>query len=410
MSADQRRKAAGTTGWRIAVVVAAVAAPLLIYLSIRTAAVALTPAAAAALPPRDLTPLVRPNLQAIVDPRVRMPQQVVAASRELAAAAPLAFEPFVVEARVQERSGRLGRAIALLEEALRRRPNLLLIHAQLAAYYQAAGRSRELVGEIDFILRKSPEARRVVFPELAKLLRDRPGIRMLSEMLANNPRWRGEFMAYLEAHPPRPEQALALIAAIRAERPSANVDRERRAYVHALMGVGDYRGARAAWIETLPPAARQDHGLLVDGAFRGARIGPPFGWRFHDTASGRSGPASGTGESYLDISYFGGANVVLAEQVLALPPGRYRLSARAKTGSSISSGEISWHLRCLPSEAEIARLPLTGLTGEYRMLTTNFTVSGGGCAGQRLFLEARPGDIAATVDAQVAALEIARGN
>jgi tetratricopeptide (TPR) repeat protein len=386
------------------------AAPLLIYLSVRTAAVALNPAAAAALPPRDLTSLVRLNLQGIVDPRVRMRPEVVAASRDVAAAAPLAFEPFVVEARVQEQSGRLGRAIALLEEAARRRPNLLLIHAQLAAYYQAAGRSRELLAEIDFILRKSPEARRVVFPELAKLLRDRNGLRLLGEMLAINPRWRREFVTHLEQNPPRPQQALELIAAIRRVDPRANVAPERRVYVHALIGAGDFRAARAAWIETLPPAARQDHGLLVDGAFRGARIGPPFGWRFHDTANGRSGPAAGSGETYLDISYFGGANVTLAEQTLALAPGRYRLSARARTSSSITSGEIFWSLRCLPGDSEAARLPLSGLTGEYRMLTANFTVAGAGCSGQRLSLEARPGDLAAAVDAQVAALEIARAN
>lgn len=389
---------------------AVLATPLLLYLTVRTAAVALNPAAAAALPPRDQTSLVRLNLQAIIDPRVRMRPEVVAASREVAAVAPLAFEPFVVEARVQEQNGRLGRAIALLEEALRRRPNLLLIHAQLAAYYQAAGKSRELLGEIDFILRNSPEARRVVFPELAKLLGDRVGIRLLSEMLAINPRWRREFVAHLEQNPPRPQQALDLVAAISRVNPRANVAPERRIYVHALVRAGDFRAARAAWLQTLPPSARHDHGLLVDGAFSGARIGPPFGWRFHDTANGRSGPATGRGEAYLDISYFGGSDVVLAEQTLALAPGRYRLSARARTSSSITSGEIFWSLRCQPGQAEAARLPLSGLTGEYRMLTTEFTVPGAGCAGQRLLLEARPGDLAASVDAQVAALEIARAN
>ncbi|HYJ29452.1 MAG TPA: hypothetical protein VEW25_03830 [Allosphingosinicella sp.] len=394
----------------VAGVAAALAALPLIYLSVRTATVALSPAAGAALPPRDLTALVRLNLQAVVDPRVPLPGELVDASRALAAASPLSYEPFVVQARVEEQSGRRDRAIALAEEALRRRPNLLLIHAQLAAYYQAAGRSRPLLGEVDFILRKSPEARRVVFPELAKLVRDRTGLRILGEMLASNPRWRGEFVSYLEMHPPRPDQALGLIAAIRAASPSANVAPERRVYTHALMGVGDYRRARAAWLEGLPPAARQAHGLLVDGAFRGLRVGPPFGWQFHDTASGRAGPVASSGEAYLDVSYFGGADATLAEQTLALAPGRYRLAARARSDSSISSGEVFWLVRCLPGGSEVGRLRLQGLTGEHRMLRTTFSIPAGACAGQRLSLEARPGDLAASVDAQVAGLEVVREN
>jgi tetratricopeptide (TPR) repeat protein len=408
-SGRRGRSAPTTTGWRVAVAAAMLAAPLLIYLVVRTAAVSLNPAAAAALPPRDPTSLVRVILPTVVDPRLRLPADLVRAARSAAVTAPLAYEPFVVQARVEQGRGRPARAIALLEEARRRRPNLILIHAQLAAYYQAAGRSRELLGEIDFILRKSPEARRALFPELAKLARDGGGRRILGEMLALNPGWRREFVAYLETRPPNPDQAASLVAAIRTANPSANVAPERRVYMHALMAAGDYRRARAIWLETLSPAARQAHDLLVDGAFRNPAIGAPFGWTFHDTANGRAGPTASGNAAYLDVSYFGGANVVLAEQILALPPGRYRLSARARSISTISSGEIFWMVRCLPAQSDIGNLRLDGLTGEDRLLRATFTVPAS-CAGQRLSLEARPGDLAASVDAQISALEVAREN
>lgn len=389
---------------RGAALLAAAAAPFLLYLIVRSVAVALSPPLALALPPTDSSPLMRLLILTAADPRTRVPAQTAAIAREAAIDAPLGFEPFFVQARVDEQAGRLDSAIRLMEEARRRRPNNLLIHLQLAAYYQTAGRSEELLAALDFILRRSEEAKRAILPELARQLRTPPGRRTMAPILAGNPGWMRDFYAVARTQPIAADAARDYLERVRRLRRSGGDRLERGLYVQALVNDGDYRRAREMWLEMQRPEARQANALLFDPTFSGARAEPPFIWTFADADVGRASPARG----YLDIAYFGGSSIALAEQIVALPPGGYRLAMRAKSESGITSGEIGWTIVCLPGEREIARLPLAGLNAEFRPLAATFSVPASGCSGQRLRLTANPGDIAATVEAQVAGLEIAR--
>lgn|GEM_PF-2052102 len=387
---------------RAAALLMAAAAPLLIYLIVRTAAVAVSAPLALALPPSDSSPLLRPLLMAAADPRTRVPAHSLALARQGAIDAPLAVEPFYIRARADEQAGRTDSAIRLLEEARRRRPNHLLVHLQLAAYYQLAGRSEDLLRALDFVLRRSDEAKRTILPELARQLRTPMGRRTMAPILAGNPGWRREFFAVARTQPIRADEARDLLERVRRLRRGGDDSLELGLYVQALVNDGEYRRARELWLEMLPPQARPAHAVLFDPGFSGARAEPPFIWAFRDTEAGRAVPARG----YLDIAYFGGANVILAEQILALAPGSYRIGMRAKSESGISSGEIYWSIACLPGEREIARVPFAGLTADYRPLSARFSVPAN-CPGQRLRLNALPGDIAASIEAQVTGLEIA---
>lgn len=402
--------AAPTTAWRVSFAAALIAAPLLLYLIFRTAAVGVSPPMAAALPPSDASPLTKAMIFVAADPRRRVPAEVVSAGRQAALTAPLSFEPFFIVARAEEQAGRLPRAIALMEEARRRRPNHLLVHVQLLSYYQSTGRDRELLAELDFVLRRSTAAKQYVYPELARMARTAEGRRTLALLLASDPGWRRDFLTAARRQTIAPGDVLALIEGIRAIRPRADVAPERELYVHALAAAGDHRRGRAIWLETLPPEERLRHALLFDGTFRGVRASPPFGWQFTDNENGRAVRAQGDGgASFLDVSYFGGANVVFAEQMLSLPPGRYRLRTQAKSGSGVTSGSIFWNLTCVPSGDRLARLTLSALRETYGTFDAAFQVSGG-CAAQRLQLVGEPGDVAATVDLQIASVEIGRAD
>jgi hypothetical protein len=401
--------AAPTAGWRVSFGAALLAAPLLIYLIVRTAAVGMYPTLAATLPPADMSPLLRPMLPIAADPRRPMPPTMVVAARAAALAAPLAFDPFFIVARAEEQAGRLGRATALLEEARRRRPNHLLTHIRLLGYYQTARRERELLGELDFVLRRSEAAKQFVYPELARMAA-RPGDRRtLAAVLASDPSWRRDFLAAAARQRIAPGDVLALIEEMRRQRPGADLTPERDLYVQALAQAGDFRRARALWLETLPAPERARHALLFDGTFRQGRSVPPFGWVYAGTESGRAERSLEGGQSYLDVSYFGGSDVVLAEQVLTLEPGRYRLRTRAKSdGGDPTSGAILWNLTCIGG-ADLLRLPLAGLRESYRDLQAAFQVPGN-CPAQRLRLIGAAGDVAATIEMQLAAVEVLRAN
>lgn len=400
--------AASTTGWRVSFVAALIAAPALAYFIVRTAAVGTVPTLAATLPPADLSALLRPMVFAVADPRRRVPPAALAAARTGARTTPLAFEPFFIFARAEEQAGRLPRAIALLEEARRRRPNQLLIHIQLLAYYQAARRDRELLAELDFVLRRSNPAKQFVYPELARMAgrpRDR---RTLAAVLASNPSWRRDFLA--SARQIAPADVAALIEEMRRQRPGLDVSPERNLYVQALARAGEFRRARGLWLDALPAPDRARHALLFDGRFREARPEPPFGWTYAGTDSGRAERSHAAGQPYLDISYFGGSDVVLAEQVLTLDPGRYRLRSRAKSdGSTVTSGAVLWNLTCAAGDASLVRLPLAGLRESWRDLEAAFQVPAS-CPAQRLRLIGAAGDVAATIQMQVAAVEVVRAD
>ncbi|MEA3015320.1 MAG: hypothetical protein QOI38_42, partial [Sphingomonadales bacterium] len=252
-------------------------------------------------------------------------------------------------------------------------------------------------------------AKQFVYPELARMAA-RPGDRRtLAAVLATNPSWRRDFLAAAARQRIAPGDVLALIGEMRRQRPGIDLAPERDLYVQALAQAGDFRRARMLWLEALPAPERARHALLFDGTFRQAHSAPPFGWDYAGTESGRAERSLEGGRPYLDVSYFGGSDVVLAEQVLALEPGRYRLRTRAKSESGdATSGAILWNLTCTGG-ANLLRLPLVGLREGYRDLEGAFQVPGN-CPAQRLKLIGAAGDVAATIEMQLAAVEVLRAN
>ena len=395
---------------RTAAIAVSLAAVLIAYLVVRSSVPYLDPALASVLPPEDPSLLARALPYSAADPRERVSSDVHALSRRAAVSAPLAFEPFFVEAKAEEQAGRLDNAIRLMEEARRRRPAFDLTRIHLIGYYQQARRFPELITEIDFVLRRSEEAAQIILPELGKLITDPQGRVALASILARNPAWRARFYEVAAAQPGDPADALTLLNLVQARRPRGGVGPERGFYRHRLVQAGDHRRARAIWLESLPPAERAKNQFLFNGDFRRVAAPAPFGWTVRHEAQGRAEiVTAGAPTPYLDVVYFGGSRVILAEQQLALPPGRYRLSQLAKSDQQPASGQVYWRLTCLPAGNEIGRLRATGLQPQYSRTSTEFAIPAS-CAGQQLALIGEPGDIAAEIRVQMTRLELARAD
>ena len=134
---------------RTAAIAVSLAAVLIAYLVVRSSVPYLDPALASVLPPEDPSLLARALPYSAADPRERVSPDVHTLSRRAAVSAPLAFEPFFVEAKAEEQAGRLDNAIRLMEEARRRRPAFDLTRIHLIGYYQQARRFPELITEIE---------------------------------------------------------------------------------------------------------------------------------------------------------------------------------------------------------------------------------------------------------------------
>lgn len=397
---------------RGAALAATLLAPFAFYFIARTAVAGTgSPGAAAmlaTLPPTDYRNVMKGLARATLNPQLKIPAGTAELTREAVRAAPTSFEPFFVAAQTEAQAGRMDRAIALMEEARRRRPSHAATRLQLVAYYGKVERFDALLAELDMALRLNEQARRLVLPELTKLIGDRKGRQALALVLTRRPAWRDDFYAAAQGRKIAPDDVLELMRLIRARGGGGAMPAERQLYLQALVESGDYGRARALWSAGLPAPERGKDGFVFDGGFRGSSAPGPFNWVLSDGDVGRAERTTAGGRPQLDLVYFGGSNVTLAEQTLALPAGRFRLSFLVRSESGIKSGEIAWRITCMRGGKEIAAVPLNGAGPAFARRGAGFEVPAD-CGGQRLSLTAQPGDVSAEVRAEVASLEIGRG-
>lgn len=395
---------------RLLPLLATLAAPVAGYFVFRSAVAAVMPAAVlfADLPPEDRRPALTAMMRLAQIPQQKVTPQMLDVAREGLEATPLAYEPFYIAARAEEQAGRIGRAIRLMEEARRRRPTHSAIRMQLLVYYTQQARYSDALAEMDLLMRRNGELRRLLLPEIAKLLAVEEGREALAEILATDPEWREQFYTVAAQRNVDPADARALVALIRARRPQGDLGLENQLVLQALAGAGRYGDARQEWLEGLPAGERGRHATVFNGGFGDIRAPKPFGWDLQDLEVGRAEIVRDGDRAYLDLIHFGGRDAVLAEQVLALPPGRHRLDVIARGDGAMGERRLLWRVVCLPSKAVLATVDLGRAgTGPTR-LSAEFSVPPSGCAGQRLIVAGQAGDRAGVAAAQVDRVEIVR--
>jgi hypothetical protein len=182
---------------------------------------------------------------------------------------------------------------------------------------------------------------------------------------------------------------------------------EQQFYTQTLVAAGQYGRAKTVWAESFREGRESDN-FVVDGDFRELAAPPPFNWVFQDSEIGRAtvaGPAER--QAGLDVEYFGGNSIILADQLLALRPGRHRLAFSSSEGEGgENGGRIFWRVVCLPDSRELVRTVLELPQPRSRSYEVSFVVPGSGCAGQRLQLVAEPGDVATSMRLRVSKLSI----
>jgi hypothetical protein len=338
--------------------------------------------------------------------QTKLPEAALTTMKASALAAPLGNDQFIVAAKDAEQRGDLRRAVALMEEAKRRRPNHAATRAQLLVYYGRLGRFPAVIEEVDFVIRRSDTAKERVLAQLVGMIGVPAAREAMAGMLAKNPPWRPDFFAKASGQNVAPAVAADLLRRVQRHNPGGDFRLEQRLYVQSLVSAGRYAEAKRIWLASRGRSAPAD-ALLFDGNFRAPQADAPFGWSFHESELGRASPTADGGSNHqLDVEYFGGRNAVLASQLLALTPGTYVVKFNAQAAEPLSSGDIAWRIGCMPQGAQILRLPLKGIRQGSSVMSAHFTVPGG-CNGQSLELVAEPGDYASPISFNISSMSIA---
>lgn len=319
-------------------------------------------------------------------PSPRLLQQV----DEVATRAPLAEGPYLVAGAVAQTRGQLDRAERLFVEARERNPRSQAARYFLADRYLRTERTREALIEIATFARLA-EGVETLAPSLAAYARSPGAVVELKRLFQASPELEPVVLSQLASNAANADLVLALWSG----RDRLGSGDWQARLLSGLVDRGDLTGAYRAWQRF--GGIGNPAGGLFNAQFEPSNAPPPFAWRY----GAAGGVAEPLGAGRLQLIYFGREDAVLAEQLLLLRPGRYRLGVQAR--GDVQPGALAWTLDCR-SESLLLRLPIrAGARNE-----AEFTVPAG-CTAQRLKLTGTAGDFPKSTEATLSALALERG-
>jgi hypothetical protein len=244
----------------------------------------------------------------------------------------------------------------------------------------SAGRFNEAFTRADLLLWRNPQLEDYLFPAMVAYL-DRPPARtaMLSR-LRLGPNWRAGFIARQAQSGEQGGVAPWLLTNLTSS-PNPPTEGEIAAVAKGFVVKGDWAAARAWWSRFRRP----NDPMLFDGDFEQPVREPPFGWRLQDLDGAVASVEPLDGRHALFAQFPVGRRADLADLLVLLEPGRYRLSGRFKVDQLPSGAVFRWTLSCAESESPLMTWE-TGQTSGWRPMDSRFEVPAEGCAAQWLRL------------------------
>ncbi|RYY25570.1 MAG: hypothetical protein EOP62_13180 [Sphingomonadales bacterium] len=200
----------------------------------------------------------------------------------------------------------------------------------------------------DRALRTSLASRDILLPVLVQAAEE-PSVRQeLLRLISSKPSWRVPFLDQVADNSPNSEAVFRTLAGGQLDLADTA---EQGLFVRALwrlIKINAYQHAFELYRTVRPPAAVNQ--LLRNGGFEAESAMGPFEWQFSeepDLSATRVQSNDGEGETVLSLVADNGRGGSVARQVLALTPGRYRLSFRTGNVSAEQAGQPLVELGCI---------------------------------------------------------------
>lgn len=331
----------------------------------------------------------------------------LAFAQHAATAAPLDAVPYYIAAAAPARASAQQRA--LVTQALRRdprlRPALAWRVADLAKTNDVAAMTRALIR-----LAILTPGSSTLWPALARASADPAARAVIKQQMAQGADWRGRYLSELSQSPVDRTVVFDMLQAGGKPSPAAPVaapdkTEDRRAFIAVLVQRKEYERAYLAWVQWLPAQSQAAVGYVFDGTFSGVPALPPFAWQLVDGTGGATSIDPGSG---LSLDYAGTDSMVVAQQTVMLPPGRYRLATQANfTAVSNDTGQppLVWSISCLPDATPLGELAVPLVGAMQRAAGAPFEVAPG-CAAQTLVLKVNFADFSRRLSGKVRSISV----
>lgn len=316
---------------------------------------------------------------------------------------PIAEEPFLLAAVSAIAAGDAARGEQLLLEARDRNPRSRMTRLLLLDRFLRDGRIREASMEITGLTALVPQSSEVLVPEVARMAVAPRTASAMKTVLRREPGLLDAVLVRLAATKASPEAILELAGPAAVQR-SADPRGWQSVLVRRLIDEGDVGRAYALWRTFTGISGQNLAKGLYDAEFRGLPGSAPFNWSLTTGADGAAERAAGG----LQIIYYGRAPITLAEQLLVLAPGRYRLQLQAEGDASGEGSRLVWTLGCHGSEASLLELPLTDVGASPSAFAAEATVPAG-CRGQWLRLRGLSAEFPTEQSATISKLQLTGG-
>ncbi|MCW3797078.1 hypothetical protein OMW55_04565 [Sphingomonas sp. BN140010] len=316
------------------------------------------------------------------------PPAVTTAIRSIIRRDPLNAAPLLVAGTEAFATGQVGRAERLLLASGERDPFAPAPRFLLTDLYLRQGRASEGMRQLDYLLRRVGPNATALLPSLVRFAHLPGGADQLRPLVAGQPELREPLLELLAADPVN----LPAILALAGPRKRGAAPQWQATLLASMVERQDYQSAHRLWLR-LGGTEAGGESRLFNPHFLPGGPPPPFNWRL---GSGSGGVAEAQPGGGLHLLYYGRENMVLAEQLLLLAPGKYRL--RQEWAGEVAN--LSWALVCLPA----------GTTQQGAAeAEPRFTVTAG-CAAQRLELRGTVADSSSTTDAIIRQVRLVREN
>lgn len=317
-----------------------------------------------------------------------------ALAREALARAPFSVRALRVVGLTEARAGRVDQADDILTLAgnwsLRDDPS----HAWLVEHRLRRGDYASAFAHADTLVRRRDEVRPRVFQLFTVAASQDPqrALPQVASLLAVRPPWRQAYFDSLFADREGLQVAINLAVLLQRDEKGALDNEELRRLYYQLLDKGLIDAVRVVRERLNRPAAGA---LVSNGGFGDPSAPEPFQWRLNQHAGVVAEivpddvrPA----DPALRVDYDGYASARIAEQLLFLAPGRYRLTAESRAETGDPAQRLLLTVACSPGDQKVLSTPAAAAGATvWTPLSATFTVPSG-CASQWLRLETRPGD------------------